>query len=194
MTLADYLARYPELARLYQQAQRYLPQLPSPHEVALESWPSLPPDPHHPSHRIRAYAGQRNGHPVVAFADDPPSRYVLLHEAIHLAGGDEVEASNYAPILEAVIRLELPRMDLLFALRRFEHDPLLLDSLLRRIPWLREPRLDELYQQWGIIPSGSSPAGNLLAEIAGGLPFDDPVAVQLLQILWEMLSEEAALP
>ncbi len=136
MNLRTYLRRH-RLLPLCDGARRYLPSLPPPEEVAVEDCQGPQRD------TVLAYA-RPGPRPAVAFRE--LSQGTLLHEALHLAGTDEVEASNLTAVLAYCIRTEAPPGDLLAAWRRFCTTPSLLQKLLTALGISPKEGLEGLYQ------------------------------------------------
>ncbi|MEM1759492.1 MAG: hypothetical protein QXU26_02125 [Thermofilaceae archaeon] len=119
----------------------------------------------------------------IAFAHHPPDTTTFLHELIHVAGGDELPAYNYAVLLYYAIRRNLPPFNLLDLLKL---DLKTVNEVLSRLYGLRG--VEEYFEITGVIPAGAVEVDyitgkvklredvpehvvvqNFIVEIAGGI-------------------------
>lgn len=137
MKLGEYLKRYPELERVVRAAVRCMPggeALLDEVEVAVD--PAAEAD----------YANLEERR--IVFREDPPSAVSVLHELVHITGGDEVEATVFSHLLASLALVDAT-CDVAGFARWLTLDKL--DEALRRAAGIG---LDEWFEEWS---SGGEP-------------------------------------
>ncbi|MCS7136926.1 MAG: hypothetical protein NZ941_00980 [Candidatus Caldarchaeum sp.] len=194
--LVEYLKKYPSLLELYVRAHDFLPALRGV-RIIVEPFTST-------RETVLAYAcprGERTW--AVAFRDDPPDALTLLHELVHVAGGDELMAYNYAHFILHAIENNMPCFNV------FDLLELKLDDINDVLKEFAIENVIEYFALVGVIPTaiaeveferggfalklkrGVSEAEvvqTFLAELATALSFE-PLARRIFARLVERLRE-----
>ncbi|MEM3964724.1 MAG: hypothetical protein QW584_03255 [Thermofilaceae archaeon] len=126
---------------------------------------------------------EKDGVWYIGFAHHPPDTITFLHELIHVAGGDELPAYNYAVLLYYAIHRNLPPFNLLDLLKL---DLETVNNVLNRLYGFRG--IEEYFEVTGVIPADTvevdyitgkvklredvpehAVVQNFIVEIAGGI-------------------------
>ncbi|MEM2388725.1 MAG: hypothetical protein QW215_00620 [Ignisphaera sp.] len=109
--IEKYLKQFPKLHKLYIKSMKYLPTLEG-KTIYVEPFKNT-------KSTVLGYARKDQEKDVwyIGFAHHPPDTITFLHELIHVAGGDELSAYNYAVLLYYAIRRDLPRFNILDLLK-----------------------------------------------------------------------------
>ena len=183
MRLVTYLKQYPKHYKFYKKARKYL-KLPRYIEYVQFDIADK---------RVLgfAYYDKLKKRWCIGFRKDPPSINTLLHELIHVAGGDEIEAYDLTPVLIIAIKHDFPPANIF---KLFDLSVSDINSILRE---LGINSIEEYYKLRGVIPTSyefiEDPSQGLILRPRKGMSEKDIVICFICEIAGGLLFEESPL-